>query len=213
MKFPWLKQGGDEWHAFSFYLREATHRGLSAARPSIIDRLSAAPLGGGRGTRYSSVAQPVALTRSTTADEEAALRNKRLRERADEEANLEIAMESVTRSNRTHVSAEARERGPQFTTTQCFIMPAGDWTRRLSEAIQSRDGAARHRACWVRGPYPSPFAIAADFSQLILFASGIGITPALAVMGQYRGNARIKVRPAAQRRTALLWKPCSEALL
>ena len=185
VKFPWLKRGGEEWHAFSFYMREATARGLSAARPSITKRLGAAPLGGGKGTRYGVVQ----------------------REEAAEAASFDIAMDGISLEKKSVLSAEARQQGPHYSTTQCFMMPAGDWTKELSAAIKSRDGAKRHRACWIRGPYPSPFAIAADFSQLILFASGIGITPALAVMGQYRGNARIKVSPAwpitAQRQKAL----------
>ena len=32
-----------------------------------------------------------------------------------------------------------------------------------------------------------------NFSNLILVASGIGITPALGVMGQYKGNSRVKI--------------------
>ena len=49
------------------------------------------------------------------------------------------------------------------------------------------------RACWVRGPYNSPYFVAQSFSHLVLTASGIGITPALGVMGQYPGYSRTKI--------------------
>ena len=80
-------------------------------------------------------------------------------------------------------------------------MPVGDWTRRVSNAVR---GLRRHRTCWIRGPYTSPFSIAHDFSQLVLFASGIGITPSLGVLGQYRGAKRVKF---------LIWITRSEAML
>jgi hypothetical protein len=70
-------------------------------------------------------------------------------------------------------------------------MPAGDWTKRVSSAVKQL-GSRRHRSCWIRGPYTSPFTIAHDFSQLLLFASGIGITPSLGVLGQYHGAKRVK---------------------
>ena len=65
---------------------------------------------------------------------------------------------------------------------------AGDWTTRVAEAVKEQEGVRRNRTCWIRGPYSSPFSIASDFSQLVLFASGIGITPSLGVLGRYRGN-------------------------
>jgi len=83
--------------------------------------------------------------------------------------------------------AEVRD---SYNTTQVFIIPAGDWTKRLYEEVNSQE---QLRSCWVRGPFISPYAIAAEFSHLILIASGIGITPALGVIGQYRGNSRTKI--------------------
>jgi len=85
--------------------------------------------------------------------------------------------------------ARAEIRG-SYNTTQVFIIPAGDWTKRLYEEVNSQE---QLRSCWVRGPYISPYSIAAEFSHLILIASGIGITPALGVIGQYKGNSRTKV--------------------
>lgn len=179
VKFPWLEQGGDEWHPFSFYMREATAEGLSAARPSIAGKLSL-PMGAGKSGRSRVSVQ-------------------------GEDAQFSRAMSELSMGDSsTLMSQEVRNDEPEYTTTQCFIMPAGDWTKSLSEAVKNRGGAARNRSCWVRGPYPSPFAIAADFSQLVLFASGIGITPALAVMGQYRGNDRMKFMVWATRSPHML---------
>merc|ERR1719491_2456001 len=78
----------------------------------------------------------------------------------------------------------------QYQTTQIFIAPAGDWSKGVSsDVLNEKQG----RSCWVRGPYTSPYFIATDFSNLILMASGIGITPALGVMGQYTGFSRTKI--------------------
>ena len=68
----------------------------------------------------------------------------------------------------------ARESDHDYDTTQVFIMPVGDWTRRVSAVLRDQQ-TRRHRTCWVRGPFTSPFSVAHEFSQLVLFASGIGI--------------------------------------
>ena len=78
----------------------------------------------------------------------------------------------------------------QYSTTQIFIAPAGDWSKGVSSDVLSEK---QGQSCWVRGPYTSPYFIATDFTNLILMASGIGITPALGVMGQYTGFSRTKV--------------------
>lgn len=84
---------------------------------------------------------------------------------------------------------DARRGMKAYNTTQIFMMPVGDWTQALSRAVKGR---RERRACWVRGPFVSPYSVAKDFSQLLLFASGIGITPALGVMGHYHGGTRVK---------------------
>ena len=61
-------------------------------------------------------------------------------------------------------------------TTQIFIHPCGDWTKRLYQELSLQ---AQQSAIWMRGPYVSPYAIATYFSRLVMVASGIGITPAL----------------------------------
>lgn len=75
-------------------------------------------------------------------------------------------------------------------TTQVFIHPAGDWSKGLVEELRRQ---RQLRACWVRGPYTSPYSAVQSFSHIILTASGIGITPALGVMGQYPGFSRTKI--------------------
>merc|ERR1712232_491415 len=92
--------------------------------------------------------------------------------------------------NEQGIDQEARRGLVAYNTTQIFMMPVGDWTRVLSSAIESRP--RQRRACFVRGPYVSPYLVAKDFSQLLLFASGIGITPAMGVLGQYSGTQRLK---------------------
>mmetsp|Transcript_23960 Transcript_23960/g.27596 ORF Transcript_23960/g.27596 Transcript_23960/m.27596 type:complete len:919 (-) Transcript_23960:78-2834(-) len=76
-------------------------------------------------------------------------------------------------------------------TTQIFISPAGDWSKGLQKEM---DGAGNmSSSCWVKGPYTSPYFVATNFSHIILTASGVGLTPALGVMGQYPGDSRSKV--------------------
>ena len=70
---------------------------------------------------------------------------------------------------------------PQSSTTQMFVAPTGNWTQSLMKTLQTKKAT---RSCWVRGPYPTPFASSGSHSQFILVASGIGITPALAVLHQ-----------------------------
>ena len=89
------------------------------------------------------------------------------------------------------VLQEARdELRSQYKTTQVFIAPAGDWTKQVYTDVSQQK---QLRSVWVRGPYVSPYSIASNFSSLVLIATGIGITPALGVMGQYKGNSRTKV--------------------
>jgi len=88
-----------------------------------------------------------------------------------------------------------------YNTSQVFISPEGDWTKGVNNAVRER---SQQRTCWVRGPYTSPYFIATQFRHLVLIASGIGITPALGVMGQYPGFSRTKV---------LIWMVRSKVML
>lgn len=89
------------------------------------------------------------------------------------------------------IMAEAREEiRSQYNTTQIFMTPTGDWTKEVYEEVTDYH---QLRHCWVKGPYVSPYSAVSNFSNLVLVASGIGITPALGVMGQYKGNSRTKI--------------------
>jgi len=67
-----------------------------------------------------------------------------------------------------------------------FMMAIGDWTKKLHNAVL-RNSA---RPVWVNGPVPSPYEAAVNFDNLLLCASGIGITPALGCIENYRNSNR-----------------------
>ena len=92
-------------------------------------------------------------------------------------------------STREMIVEEAREDlYDRYKTTQVFICAVGDWSKSLVESVTNE-----RRASWVRGPYTSPYHVAQEFSHLVLVATGIGITPALGIMGQYPGFSRTKI--------------------
>ena len=105
-----------------------------------------------------------------------------------------LTREHAEMEKKSFIMEEAREEiRSQYNTTQIFMVPAGDWTKQVYEEV-TNDQQLRH--CWVKGPFVSPYSAVSNFSNLVLIASGIGITPALGVMGQYKGNSRFK---------ALIW--------
>jgi len=66
---------------------------------------------------------------------------------------------------------------------QIFMTAIGDWTKKTHGILQ-RD---TQRPAWIQGPFPSPFNNADSYDNMILVASGIGITPALSVIqSQYQ---------------------------
>jgi hypothetical protein len=81
-------------------------------------------------------------------------------------------------------------RNPDGETSSICITNAGDWTKALHESVKE----PTFRPVWVQGPFPSPYSKAIDFDNLILVASGIGITPAMAVLEHHR-----------ERRVNLIW--------
>jgi len=88
---------------------------------------------------------------------------------------------------------------PQDSTWTCIsIAAAGGWTRKL-HAVTERE---THRSVWVQGQFPSPFNQATSFDNLILVASGIGITPCLGIIN----------RLGLERSTNLIWI-CRDASL
>ena len=45
------------------------------------------------------------------------------------------------------------------------------------------------RPCYVAGPFASPFSTAIDYDNLVLVASGIGITPAMSIITTHSGKS------------------------
>lgn len=79
------------------------------------------------------------------------------------------------------------------------IAAAGNWTKELHASIERPTS----RPVWIQGPFTSPYEGAIDFDNLLLVASGIGITPALACLRNHKD----------QRRICLLWMCRDPALL
>ena len=72
---------------------------------------------------------------------------------------------------------------------QIFIQKSGDWTSKVHHFLQ-RDTV---RPAWIYGPFPSPYSSADAYDNQILVASGIGITPALAVIRAHKDSRRINL--------------------
>lgn len=70
-----------------------------------------------------------------------------------------------------------------------FIAKAGDWTDKVHRKIDRNTV----RPVWICGPFPSPYSNAINFDNMILVASGIGITPALSAIEGYRDSRRINL--------------------
>ncbi len=165
IRLPWLTTGGKEWHPFSVYLRESTERGFDS-----VHNLN--------NKRWQDIL-PIDFEQKATLKE--FIHDILKSEYKDEAINAETAV----------LMDEARDDlNNRYQTTQVFINPAGDWSRGVLKDVQKQK---QLRACWVRGPFKSPYSIAQNFSHLVLTASGIGITPALGVMGQYPGFSRTKI--------------------
>ena len=68
-------------------------------------------------------------------------------------------------------------------------MLAGDWTRELHDAVRR----PTRRPVWISGPFASPYSTAINYDNLILVASGIGITPALSIISAHKETRRINL--------------------
>jgi predicted ferric reductase len=71
-----------------------------------------------------------------------------------------------------------------------FIAKVGDWTEQIHAKV---DSANTVRPVWISGPFPSPYNNAINYDNMILVASGIGITPALSAIEAYRESRRINL--------------------
>lgn len=164
IQVPWLSKGGNEWHPFSVYLNEATEEGLRNSE-----------------TSFDSLANM--MEKGMTEMEEEALSE-------DEFVRSFLNQEYKRRDESTDlICLEAREE-KRHETTQIFVAPLGDWSRNLNRQVLQRTNLS---SCWVRGPYTSPYHVGSSFSHLVLTATGIGITPSLAVGAQFPGNSRTKI--------------------
>eukprot|EP00322_Chrysochromulina_rotalis_P013360 CAMPEP_0115850806 /NCGR_PEP_ID=MMETSP0287-20121206/12155_1 /TAXON_ID=412157 /ORGANISM="Chrysochromulina rotalis, Strain UIO044" /LENGTH=729 /DNA_ID=CAMNT_0003304817 /DNA_START=333 /DNA_END=2522 /DNA_ORIENTATION=- len=82
----------------------------------------------------------------------------------------------------------------------CVCMnKSGDWT----EALHAMIDRPTALPCWISGPFASPYSSAFNYANIVLVASGIGITPALSLITWHRES---------ERRTNLVWC-CRDASL
>ena len=191
VKLPWLEKGGNEWHPFSIYLREATKEGLDSLNLQSSLLQESGSDGVLSGNNFVETTNIDAL--------ESGARHEDLFEFTKSVLDKEFG---TKRNDPTSLMMyEARQGRKIFDTTQVFISPIGDWSKQLLSQVNSRK---QLQSCWIRGPFTSPYFIAHDFSHLVLTASGIGITPALGVMGQYQGFTRTKI---------LIWSTRSKTML
>jgi hypothetical protein len=81
-------------------------------------------------------------------------------------------------------------RHPTLPDHSCVCMSVnGDWTRALHEKTR----VPTCRPCWISGPFASPYSTAVNYDNLILVASGIGITPALSIINSHKATRRINL--------------------
>ncbi len=146
IQVPWLTKGGREWHPFSVYLNEATEEGLmrSTHHPFV-----------GRFFDDDEEEGLVAIHDETLSEDEF------VRSFLDQEYNNRDENDDL-------LCMEARE-VQRHETTQIFVAPVGDWSRRLNEQVMQRTHLS---SCWVRGPYTSPYHVGNSFSHLVLTATG-----------------------------------------
>ena len=72
----------------------------------------------------------------------------------------------------------------------CVCMAVGgDWTKKLHESVER----PTRRPAWISGPFASPYATAVEYDNLILVASGIGITPAMSIVTTYKATRRVNL--------------------
>ena len=181
---PWLSKGGNEWHPFSIYLKESTELGYKSVHNLLMGFEDNESIIIEELLEDQSIVMPLDHEGITVLSLEVYIR--KILE-CDHKSTEAILRESL----KSRFVTEAREDiSEKNKTTQVFICPLGDWTRNLMNELSDQK---QLRACWVRGPYTSPYFVAQNFSHLVLTATGIGITPALGVMGQYPGGSRTKI--------------------
>lgn len=76
------------------------------------------------------------------------------------------------------------------TVRHMFMAKVGDWTTTVHEKTVETDTT---RPLWLCGPFPSPYNNCANFDNMICVASGVGITPALSAIENYRASRRVNL--------------------
>lgn len=67
----------------------------------------------------------------------------------------------------------------------------GSWSGELLDYVISRGSCGAARPILVAGPYAAPFSTSLTHRYLLVFASGVGITPAMAVISRLRTDRHI----------------------
>lgn len=79
---------------------------------------------------------------------------------------------------------------PSLPNHSCVCMVInGDWTGELHDSVRQ----PTTRPVWIAGPFASPYATAIEYDNLIVIASGIGITPAMSIITTHKESRRINL--------------------
>ena len=69
------------------------------------------------------------------------------------------------------------------------IASNGDWTRELHDEVN----APTTRPVFIAGPFASPYSTALKYDNVVLVASGVGITPALGIINTHKATKRVNL--------------------
>ena len=67
---------------------------------------------------------------------------------------------------------------------------SSSWTGQVLNVLQGRNTV---RPVYIQGPYPSPYEQSTKYDNMILVASGIGITPALSAIRAFKSSRRVNL--------------------
>ena len=112
VQFPWLPEGGDEWHPFSIYLREATVEGKQMMKRESV-------VGGGR-----SVYRRTSATRATSVACGPSCLRSESEESESHRTEQAISLMMGDLDEEARASDIAREEEDNYDTTQVFIVRA-----------------------------------------------------------------------------------------
>jgi predicted ferric reductase len=69
------------------------------------------------------------------------------------------------------------------------IAQVGEWTRTLRTEVERET----RRPTWIQGPFMSPFSTSVEYDNLLLVATGIGITPCIGLINKMKEDRRINL--------------------